>query len=606
MKLLFGVFGHDHARYKDVLSAMVGRPDYYDERCVIVNRNLSPVSFPAQADGDGRTLFMNGTFVLKDRSMADLVADPGRIADELTRLAPERIPREFVNGAYNGVILEGDSLTLFNDFWALEPLYYFMEGEVLLFSSSLVLLNRILRRPWDNSAIREFLSFGYNFSYRTPLAGIECLPPAAMLGVKNGRMSLAHYSCYPAEAEQEALFTSIVDDIHGQFAAAVRRVYAPKKKYCLSLTGGMDSRLVYFEWPDRGTLLTETAGEGTSDFLKARALTEAIGNPRLHLMENLRSDLYIEGKQRFYEACDNPTKLLSEYNYFHLQWKKSLGADFHMTGGGGELLNGENLYLDRRPASVLREAFLPYRYAALDETARRRCIHGALYSSYKRIIGGTLAADSAGTEDELAQSIVDRLDGFLGRPGSANAYIERFRTLLLANFAYYPLSRISQDSDFLLMPLNDSDLVRSVCRHHPRTRELRKLELALLQRYGLAPDVPLDTSHLKVGSPYFAHKFMRTMRMVLNIGLHRKIPFIQKGEPPRIRAFKYFDHSAKDYREYVRGTIKGCSFFDPVRLEQYLRQVDRIDQFNFYSNHREAANLLILFRLAKAEAKFKG
>ena len=148
--------------------------------------------------------------------------------------------------------------------------------------------------------------------------------------------------------------------------------------------------------------------------------------------------------------------------------------------------------------------------------------------------------------------------------------------------------------------------MRVLCSYHPASRELRRLELSLLRRHPEAFEIPVDTTHLKVTAPYAAQKSARVLRMVLNIGFHKKVPFLQQGDPPKWRAPKYFDHSRTDLREYIKSTIRDCQLYDRARVTEYLDAVDKVTQFNFYSHHRESTNIKTLFRLAVAAEKFGG
>lgn len=601
MRAIIGVYGDSAPAFAGRIREVAGEPDFINAGFMILNPNHTPIDFPTMVKGAGKLLFMNGVFLLRDVGLDGFLIDPSRHMAELLAADSRDIPNKITNGAFVGVVLEGDKLFLFNDFMALTPLYYAFENGSFVFSTSLRLLQQLLNRPWDPGAIGEYLVTGYNFSCRTPLSGIHCLPPAALACIHEGKLNVTPYACFPDDGEVVDAKHDVLEAVHAEFRKAIKRIYSPRLKYSLSLTGGMDSRLIYFEWPDRNELLTETAGEGSSDFIKARALTEELGNPERHALEDLHDESYTDGLEKFFESCDDPTKLLAEYNYHHLIWKKERGADFHLSGVGGELLNGESLYLDRKPLSVLREAFLPYSYVKLDAAAKIKLIESVLYTQYRKGNLELIGSAARGSQEAHAARIRSVLDDFIGDPRYEQSYIERFRTYMLANASFFPLHVVADDCDFLLMPYNDRDLITTISRFHPRTRELRRLELAMIRSYGLAGDIPLDSSHIRQERPYFAHKFMRTLRMVFNIGLHKKVPLFQKGEPPKDRAFKYFDHGETALRGYIRNTVCSSSIFDRKKLEDYLERIDRVEQFNFYTHHREAGNLMILFRLAMLE-----
>lgn len=605
MKLLLGLYGENTIKYRDCIDHNVNQYELINKNCIISNINMGRIRYPSSVSGYGKILFLNGLFILKDYALNEFMDNSSPILHSILKKNVMDIPKEFVNGAYNGVILEENSIYLFNDFMALYPLYYSVRSGTLLFSTSLQLLSGILKPDWDEEAIIEFLQLGYNFTYKTILKDIFCLPPASLLRYKNNNFTIENYASFPANREVMASRQEVTEEIHSRFKKSIRRLYSARLRYSLSLTGGMDSRLIFLEWPDKLKLLTETAGENTSDYIKAKELVEKLGNATLHELEDLKDDSYFEGIQKYYDLCDNPTKLLADYNYYHLLWKQNRGADIHLSGAGGELFNGENLYLNRKLFYVLREGLFPYSYHKLDDTSKADLIKKALYSDYKRnllkFVNGRYTVNQLGVEETIGKKI----DTFLGHPFFKETYIERFRTFMQANLAYYPFSFVAETNDFPIFPYNDREFIYAVCKYHPSIRELRQLELSILKKYKEALDIPIDTTHLKLFYPYFVHKFMRVLRMVLNIGFQKKIPFIQKGKPPRYRAFKYFDHSLTDYRDYIKSCILACPFYDRNKIQKYLQELDKISRFNFYTHHNEAANISILFRLAMAERRFK-
>lgn len=605
MRLLFGVFGENARGYLDSISHNINKYKVINMNCIISNINSGRIKYPFSVSDNGKVIFLNGLFILKDYSLDDFMNNSSTVLRSILKRSINDIPKEFVNGAYNGVILEEDSIYLFNDFMALSPMYYSIKNDILIFSTSLQLLSKMLKPNWDEEAITEFLKFGYNFTYKTILKGVFCLPPASILRYKNRTITIRNYTSFPGNVILNASLEKVVEEIHFRFKESIKRLYSPKLKYCLSLTGGMDSRLIFLEWPNKSELLTETAGENTSDYIKAKELVEKVGNPTLHELEDLKGELYFKGFKKYYDLCDNPTKLMADFNYYHLLWKQNRGADIHLSGVGGELFNGENLYLSRNPFYVLKEGVLPYVYNKLDFAAKISMIKKALYSDYKIKLLSLINQSYTLNHLDFEEVVVKILDEFHGNSFFKEAYIERFRTFMLANSGFYPLSFVTETNDFLILPYNDREFIQEVCKYHPSTRELRRLGILILRKYNDALDIPIDTTHLKLSYPYYAHKLMRVLRMVLNIGFHKKIPFIQKGEPPKYISSRYIDHSIKDYRDYIKSSILSCSFYDRDKVQKYLQEIDKVSRFSFYTNHNEAANISILFRLAMAEKKFE-
>ena len=606
-KLLFGVVGPEAQGYRDRLVPLLPAFTVDRPNCIAFNSNVGRLNIPPLIETNGLAMLLNGIPILKDVAIDRLLDDPRGVLTSVMAKGIEAMPGSFANGAFNALVLANGGATIFNDFMALDPLYYTTAGKTLLVSTSLQLLAKLIRPGWDGEAITEYLSLGYNFSYRTILKDVNALPPASVLTFGSSGCAIRTYASFPPDPERRAPQSEVIEGVQGALTDAIARMYSPRLRYSLSLTGGMDSRLIFLEWPGRKELMTETAGEGTSDFIKARALAAKLGNPALHELENAEDGRYLDGLRSFYELCDNPTKLFTDYNLHHLTWKRDRGADIHMSGVGGETLNGENLYLSRSPWSVAAEAIFPYSYHGLGRVNKSDLVRGMAYASYKQRLPGMLAGDPPALEPgQIEARIVQRLTAFLGEARYAESFNERFRTLVLANMGYYPVSVGIDGRDQHVFPYNDAEFIRKLCSYHPATRELRRLELGLLRFHSEAFEIPLDTTHLRVTAPYSAHKLTRVARMVLNIGFHKKVPFLQKGEPPKFRAAKYFDRSRTDLREYINETIMACPLYDKRPVGDYLAEVGNVTKFNFYSHHRESTNIKTLFRLAVAAEKFGG
>ena len=86
--------------------------------------------------------------------------------------------------------------------------------------------------------------------------------------------------------------------------------------------------------------------------------------------------------------------------------------------------------------------------------------------------------------------------------------------------------------------------------------------------------------------------------MVLNIGLHKKIPIIQQGNPPTFRKFPYFEEKYADFRNLVNELILSCDYLDREKVKKYLNIVTNERRYNFYIHHNAETNILLLLRLA--------
>lgn len=511
------------------------------------------------------------------------------------------MPIQFVNGAYCAVCANERSVLVFNDFMGLFPVYYHIGDDAVILSSSLKSLKKALCLGIDEEAVFEYESIGYNYSYSTIYKGIKVLPPASrMLVDRNGDVNIEHYATMSGKPEVRCSMDDLIAHTETLLKQCVNRIYSPDNKYSLSITGGMDSRLIFLMWPDRERLLTETAGRGTSDYLKAREIIGRIGSIDLHALEDLKESHYAKGFKQYYDECDNPLLACDQFNYYHLKWKISRGSDIHLSGVGGELLDGENLYLSRKPYAVMRESVCGYNYRSIHLSDKRRLI--------AQILGIGLACETDSFIDgtpklrpvDYLENAVDAHDTYLGVTKYAECYTERFRTYRLANAGFKLTGLLNLNSYFCVMPFNDRELIQHLVQYHPMTRELRKLAISILRRDALLRDVPTDTTHLPVSSPYVIQRFMRSLRMVTNIGFQKKIPLLQKGDAPKFRAFPYFDRKNHDLRNHIRETITNMGFVDKKKVNCFLNEIDKIEKYNFYIKHGAEGKLLKLYRLARA------
>lgn len=511
------------------------------------------------------------------------------------------LPTQFVNGAYCGVCSDGDSVHVFNDFMGLFPVYYYVGKDSVHLSSSLKTLKKAVNAGIDEEAVAEYLRVGYNYSFNTVYKGIKVLPPASRLIIdRSGGVKIEHYTSWSDNREERIGFEDLVEKTEDVVKKSFNRIYSDELKYSLSITGGMDSRLIFLNWPDRENLLTETAGDGTSDYIKAREIISRIGNIDLHALEDLKESTFAEGFAKYYDECDNPLLAYDQFSFEHLQWKIARGSDIHLSGVGGELLDGENLYLSRKPSAVIRESISGYNYRSIHMANKADLIAGVLGISLSGAADPYSAAPTSKSTRDYIEDVVATHDKFIGTTKFAECYTERFRTYRLANAGYKLTGLLNLDSYFCVMPYNDTELMHHLVRYHPQTRELRKLALALLKRDTSLSDIPTDTTHLPVSYPYQLQRFMRALRMVANIGFQKKIPLIQKGEAPKFRAFPYFDHQNVALRKHMRETILASQYIDNKRVGGFLDELDKIQKYSFYVKHGGEGTLLKLYRLARA------
>ncbi|MEN6290392.1 MAG: hypothetical protein ABFD07_00040, partial [Methanobacterium sp.] len=516
----------------------------------------------------------------------------------MSNLIDKHIYDNFKNGAYIYFEYSNGNIVIVNDFMGLIPLYYYQLDNITIICNSFRIIAKLITKIINKNAIYEYLLTGANFSQNTILKNVNLLTPASKLeySSQTGLLKVFIRDSFASDYESNNGFDSIKETFQILLTSAVQRLYKKDYKYSMSITGGMDSRLIYLEWPDKINLLTETAGEGTSDLLKALDIITEIGNPDLHSIEDLKLEHYTEGIDNYYKNCDNPMTAFDQQNSYHIDWKLSRGSRFHISGAGGELFDGENLYLSRGKKYVIKEAIVPYKYHSINEISKEEMLKNILGVHNK--IDNLQFLNEEEINNRVFTNIVSILDPFIGKTKYCECWTERFRTYKYALTGYRLVGSQLLSYYDIVMPYNDIDLIKYICSSHPKHRELRKLTISVLKDYEQLKNIPLDTTHLLISSPYFLHKFFRVLRMVLNIGLHKKIPIIQQGNPPTFRKFPYFEEKYADFRNLVNELILSCDYLDREKVKKYLNIVTNERRYNFYIHHNAETNILLLLRLA--------
>ena len=138
------------------------------------------------------------------------------------------------------------SLYLSRDRFAVKPLYYWYNGETLLFASE---VKAILKHPEykldvDLGALNEYFSFQNLFTFRTLFKGVNMLPPANTICFNRSTQQIEHNSWWDydfSEPDNSITFEDAVHETERLFRQAVSRQMVSDVPVGSYLSGGMDS-----------------------------------------------------------------------------------------------------------------------------------------------------------------------------------------------------------------------------------------------------------------------------------------------------------------------------------------------------------------------------
>ncbi len=180
---------------------------------------------------------------------AEGVSNPAAVLQLLEQYGLDALPR--LNGWFHGlqIDVQRNELTVFNDRYGMQRLYFSNDGDTTLYASEAkaLLAVRPHLRKLDSRGLAEYLACGCVLENRSLFSGIQTLPAATVHLFKHGssKKELRYFS--PEQWEtQPKLSTS---EFHAQLKEALPRAIDRCVKdsvldVAVSLTGGYDTRLI--------------------------------------------------------------------------------------------------------------------------------------------------------------------------------------------------------------------------------------------------------------------------------------------------------------------------------------------------------------------------
>ena len=159
-----------------------------------------------------------------------------------------------LNGRFHGLVIDRASgvVKLFNDRYGMHRLYYHQAKDGLYFSieAKAILAIRPELRSVDANALGEFISCGCVLENRSLFRGIEVLPPASAWVFRGG--DLQRKGHYFDQKDWENLGPLSPEAHYSQlrevFSRNLPRYFSGRQRAGLSLTGGLDSRMIMAWW----------------------------------------------------------------------------------------------------------------------------------------------------------------------------------------------------------------------------------------------------------------------------------------------------------------------------------------------------------------------
>jgi asparagine synthase (glutamine-hydrolysing) len=163
---------------------------------------------------------------------------------------------EKLNGWFSGVLVDlgKQNIILFNDRYGLGRIYYHESEDRFYFSSEAKSLLKVLPklRQLDNRGLAETFSCGCVLQNRTLFSGISLLPSGSkwVFG-QRGDIRKERYFI-PEIWERQPLLNGdkFFDELEKTFTRILPRYFSGRRKVAMSLTGGLDGRMI-MAWAKR-------------------------------------------------------------------------------------------------------------------------------------------------------------------------------------------------------------------------------------------------------------------------------------------------------------------------------------------------------------------
>jgi asparagine synthase (glutamine-hydrolysing) len=307
---------------------------------------------------------------------------------------------EMLNGLFSGLLIDKRTRKafLFNDRYGVQRIYWHegKDGEFYFASEAKALL-RILPelREFDEEGIAQFLAFRCTLETRTLFGGIQLLPGGSLWSFEGGNCRKRKYfSPEIWEAQSSLSAEHFQSDFEETFKRILPRYFESETKIGISLTAGLDSRMIMACLPnikEKPACYTFSGeNKGTLDARLASQVAEACGLPHriLRTGRDFLSDFASHVDRTVY-ITDGYLGPLGAHEICLNRQARSL-APVRMTGVfGGEILRGLSMFkpvpisprvvnpdLERSPNSLARhwagDRRHPVTFAAFHEIPQKR------------------------------------------------------------------------------------------------------------------------------------------------------------------------------------------------------------------------------------------
>jgi asparagine synthase (glutamine-hydrolysing) len=272
-----------------------------------------------------------------------------------------------LNGRFQGLLIDRRvaRATLFNDRSGMHRLYYHESKDGFYFAVEAKAILAVLPelRRLDPQGLGEYIGCGCALENRTLFADIHVLPPGSAWEFRRGAVESKKTYFRPSEwEEQDALEPeTYYQTLRGVFSQNLPRYFAGSGRIGMSVTGGLDTRMIMAWWkgPPGSIPCYSFAGtyRDSQDVLLGRRLAGVWGQPHERIeVGRIFLSKFPEYAQRTVFLTDGCADVGSSPILYTNELVRHI-APTRMTGNyGGEVLRGSRMF---KPEDPLPGLFCP-------------------------------------------------------------------------------------------------------------------------------------------------------------------------------------------------------------------------------------------------------
>jgi len=302
---------------------------------------------------------------------------------------------EKLNGLFSGLLMDKRQCKafLFNDRYGMERIYWHESDDAIYFASEAKAILHVLpeTRAFDEQGVAEFLTYGCTLEWRTLFRGIQVLPGASLWSFAGAKCrKRSYFSPETWESQPRLSATAFQSKFQETFKKVIPRYFESDSGIGISLTGGLDTRMIMASRPDTvGTPVCYTfSGETgrTMDDRLAQRVARACGLE--HRLLRIGGDFFSDFKahvDRTVCITDGCFGVTGAHEIYLNRQARQL-APVRLTGNyGSEVLRGVSTFKPFRISPDLFHAQFLHTRGSLEEPFVRGIKHPVTFAAFREI-----------------------------------------------------------------------------------------------------------------------------------------------------------------------------------------------------------------------------